>query len=166
MVWSNTSLVLYHGTIGPYADAISKKIELRACNPNRDFGRGFYTTRIQTQARRFATFKYREALFDHQKNGTIHPQEAAVVEFEINLASLAGLDALVFVQPIADWRSFIRHCRRTGQSHKPNNNHYQAVYGPVGSSRGVIPGHEQLSFHDDYAISLLNWVRAEKWTPP
>lgn len=166
MVWSTTSLTLYHGTIGPHADAIGQRIDLNVCKPHRDFGRGFYTTRIHAQAMRFAVFKYRAALFDHQRKGTIDPEYAAIVEFRIDLSALADLQTLAFVEPTADWRSFTQHCRRTGLSHKPNNNYYQAVYGPVASNRGMIPYYEQISFHDSYAVSLLRLVKVDKWIPP
>jgi hypothetical protein len=166
MPWANQRLSLYHGTIGPHADSIQKNIDFSYAKPKRDFGKGFYTTRIYAQARRFAIFKFREALDDHHKKGAIDPQVAAVVEFEINLVALEDLRTLAFVQPTPDWRDFVAYCRRTGRSHKPNNEYYQAVYGPVHSSRGAIPRTEQLSFHDDYAISLLRIVRVERWLPP
>lgn len=165
MPWGNRSLLLYHGTIGPHADAIGRKIDLTVSNPRRDFGRGFYTTRIHDQAMRFAAFKYRDALLDYQTKGTLDPQSAAVVEFTIHLDALAALDTLAFVQPTPDWRSFVAYCRRTGGSHKPNNNYYHVVYGPVNSSKGMIPHHEQVSFHDDYAVSLLNVTHVDKWVP-
>jgi hypothetical protein len=166
MPWGNRTLLLYHGTIEPYANAIQKQIDLAPCEPRRDFGKGFYTTRIRSQARRFAIFKYREALFDHQTKGTIEPQAAALVEMEIHLDALAALETLAFVQPTADWRSFTAYCRKTGTSHKPNNNYYRVVYGPVGSSRGALRSLEQMSFHDDYSISLLRIVKVDSWTPP
>jgi hypothetical protein len=75
------------------------------------------------------------------------------------------LETLAFVQPTPDWRDFVTYCRRTGRSHRPNDQYYQAVYGPVMSARGAIPGHDQLSFHDDYSVSLLQVLNIEKWVP-
>jgi len=119
--WRST-LFLYHGTIGPHADDIRKKVDLQFAKPKRDFGKGFYTTRIRNQARRFAEYTYRSALSDHsQGRSLLDPIVAAVVEFHIDLGALADLDALAFVQATPDWRDFVRYCRQTGRPPRPNN---------------------------------------------
>lgn len=172
MPWRNTSLRLYHGTILPYAATIAAHgsgvlngISLAPCKRRRDFGKGFYTTRILSQARRFAEYKYRFALHDHQTNGSIDPQAAAVVEFTINLDAISDLKTLAFVQGAADWRSFVNYCRSTGKSHKANNNYYDVVYGSVDSKSGMIHSLEQISFHTTYAISLLHAGTIMQWMP-
>jgi Protein of unknown function (DUF3990) len=159
-------LFLYHGTVAPFADDICKQVNLTHAKPKRDFGRGFYTTRIRQQAHRFAQIAYRNALFDYQQGkSSVDPVAAAIVEFQINLDALAALESLAFVQATEDWRNFTTYCRNTGGFHRSNSKNYHVVYGPVRSIRGAIRGYEQISFHDDYGISLLNVIGVDKWVP-
>lgn len=67
MPWATRVLTVYHGTVGPYADDIRDNgIQLAKCSAESDFGRGFYTTRILTQAIEFANERYRQgSLWPH-----------------------------------------------------------------------------------------------------
>jgi hypothetical protein len=115
---------------------MKKQIELKHAKPRRDFGKGFYTTRVQTQARRFAEYTYRNAQFDYScGNSLLDPENAALVVLQIDLGALANLDTLAFVQPTADWRDFTRYCRHTGGSHKANGNKFPSGLWPCPKSK-------------------------------
>jgi len=61
MVWLNDPLVLYHGTVRPYAhDIFTNGPDLAKCLARRDFSLGFYTTRVKSQADDFANERYRK----------------------------------------------------------------------------------------------------------
>ena len=161
MAWTNGPLVVYHGTIAPYAAGIRRNgIRLARCLPKADFSRGFYTTRIRAQAEIFANWRYHLFHAQHVYNGLVpDPMGAAMVEFSVHLDALASLESLAFVQPTPDWVEFVNHCRSPSDGHRGLNVFYDVVYGPVSNQRAEsISHHEQLSFHSDYAISLLSLV--------
>jgi hypothetical protein len=163
MPWGIRSLTVYHGTVGPYANDIEQNgIQLAKCAPQSDFGRGFYTTRILSQAIEFANERYRQVTVDHLRNPSVFPdpQHAAVLEFSIVLDALGGLDTLAFVQPTDDWHDFVTYCRTSSvpsRAHKAHVRFYDVVYGPVRAvgADNAVPGWEQLSFHTDFPVSTL-----------
>lgn len=159
MPWGAHVMTVYHGTVGPHADDIATNgIQLVKCGPQSDFARGFYTTRIYAQAVEFANERYRQLSKDHSAHPSVFPdpRHAAVIQFEINLDALAGLESLAFVQPLDDWLDFVTYCRVPGRSHKSRGKNYDAVFGPVWLSGALArAGWEQVSFHADYPVSLL-----------
>jgi hypothetical protein len=170
MAWDhNGSFTVFHGTIGRYAnDIYSNGIQLAKCLPKADFSRGFYTTRIRSQAVRFANNKFRvmQALHATNSSGIPAPGGAAVVQLTIRLAALAAMDTLGFVQPTIDWREFIEYCRQPSDGHKGPQLFFDAVFGPVANPTGdAYPDLEQLSFHTSYAISQLTRVRVVSGSP-
>src|SRR5438874_1736486 len=128
MPWSNGTLTLYHGTVGPHGRSImANGVLLSACSDETDFSTGFYTTRILDQAIRHANHRYREMLSDYQRLGYgTQPEYAVVVEFSAQLDGIGGLDTLAFVQPTQDWVEFIAHCRSPSFGHKGFHRFYEA----------------------------------------
>lgn len=159
MPWLPRTLTIYHGTVGPYANDIRNNgIQLAKCGAESDFGRGFYTTRILSQAKTFANERFRHISVDHSAYPSVYPdpQHAAVVEFIVHVDALIGLEAVSFVQPTDDWVEFIRYCRIPGQTHKSNGNYFDAAFGPVWRIDAMAhPSWEQISFHMDYPVSTL-----------
>jgi hypothetical protein len=155
---------VYHGTVGAHANDIDQHgIQLAKCGPKSDFAPGFYTTRILEQAVEFANERYRQVADDHANDPALFPDPlyAAVLEFNIVLDALGDVATLAFVQPIPDWLDFVKYCRRPHRVHKGTSKLYDAVYGPVldVGADTAIDGWEQISFHTDYSVSLLQIQR-------
>jgi hypothetical protein len=156
MLWTNGSLTLYHGTVGPHArDILKNGISLAPCSLKTDFSKGFYTTRNLVQATHHANHRYKEMRDDHDRlGGGLDPEYAVVVELTAFLDGLGALDTLAFVQPTPDWVAFVSHCRLPSNGHKGFGRFYEAVYGPVATALGTaIEGWEQMSFHSPFAVS-------------
>jgi hypothetical protein len=170
MPWNNGRLTLYHGTVGPHADNITRNgIQIAMCNDKTDFGRGFYVTRILAQAIRFANQRYTELNDDYLRlNRTgFNPERAAIVEVSIDYDALGRMDTLAFVQPTPDWQEFVSHCRLPSFGHRGVGNYYQVVYGPMSATvGGIVPDGEQLSVHTDDAARLLNIVPTPRFGGP
>jgi hypothetical protein len=151
--WTNQPLLLYHGTIEPHAHSIRSCVDVNYSKPKTDFGRGFYTTTWQLQATSWA-----------KKLGDRLGKRPAVVEFRINRSELAALSVLCFVRGHADaqdfW-NFVWTCRTTTMYSRAHNVNgwYDVVFGPVATTwkrRTVIRDYDQVSFHTQEAIALLN----------
>ena len=135
---------LYHGTGRSGADAIrSNGIDLSVQRPDSDFGRGFYTTRDADQAAEWAGRK---------------PGGGAVLHYRMPVDELAKLRTLKFPTADADWENFVLHNRSFGPLHD-----YDAVDGPMLlnpdhalDGKPIVAGGDQLSFHSDRAVSMLN----------
>jgi hypothetical protein len=167
MAWGNKSFTVYHGTIGPWADAIVQRqpnaIELTKCGDDTDFGRGFYVTRIPDHAILHANERYADLHdeFVRARNSGrpgFDPECAAMIAFEVELADVSALDTLAFVQPIPEWLEFVRHCRRGSKNHKISpDSYYDLVYGPmfVPTDNSAYPDREQISFHSSLATAVL-----------
>jgi hypothetical protein len=186
MVWRNERLSLYHGTVGSFAnDIVANGIDLSRCQYGRDFGRGFYMTRRETEAIRFANEKYGKLKSQAQQ---IDPECAAVVHFAIDRNDLAQLDTLVFISTDLEWEEFVYHCRTCDPSedgHKGPGAYYDAVHGlwnrpawTQGQRRGrrrLGGGFEvtnasalrldQVSFHSTRAASALVRVNLVRGVP-
>ena len=108
--WTNKRLMVFHGTIQEHADAIvGGGVNVRICQPEADFGRGFYTTTDRQQADNWAN-KLSEA------TGSL----PAVVELELDRDELAGLEMLSFVRGdrhADDFWSLVVHCRTGSSGH-------------------------------------------------
>src|SRR5690242_17840440 len=123
--WNNGPLIVYHGTVAPFARNISATgINLVHCRDKSDFGRGFYTTGIRQQAIVYANQRFAdmqdEFVRSQQQNSQarLDPEAAAIVEFLVDRNGLGRLDTLAFVQPTDDWLDFVRHCRIPNRNHK------------------------------------------------
>jgi hypothetical protein len=168
MVWANGPLSLYHGTVGLYASDIEANgINLAKGRPGRDFGRGFYTTRREAQAIRFANEKYQKMTLLHRHNGSVpDPFCAAVIHYNVDRNDLGQLDTLVFVSPDSEWQDFVKHCRHTMDGHRGPGLYYAAVHGPVSTATNESTLRlEQLSFHSVHAISALSRISVRRGNP-
>lgn len=159
MPWTNQDLVVYHGTLDSHATAIRKKgVNVALGRMRSDFGRGFYTTTIEAQARKWAQLMV-------QRSVVTPAPVAAVIRFELARDQLAALDSLWFVRgttTASDYWDLIGYCRTGGAAHARalNNGWYDAVVGPLArarwSRRRIYPGSDQISFHTPRAARLLN----------
>ena len=148
-------MILYHGS-----NAIVENPEIRKAKYNKDFYFGFYCTRYQEQAERWAT--------RYGKKGYVNQYE-----YEPN----EKLNYLLFEEMTEEWLDFIVACRQ-GKSHK-----YDIVEGPMADdtiynyiqnyidgkiSRAAFwelakfnhPTH-QISFHTISALDTLKYIGSE-----
>ena len=106
---------VYHGS---YTEII--EIDLSKSAINRDFGRGFYVTKLQEQAEYWATRKGRQ----NKTNGV-------VTEFQFSDAAYTsyGMNVLQFNDYSEEWLDFVVMNRA---SESPDNLHdYDIIEGPV-----------------------------------
>lgn len=153
-------LMLYHGT-----NCLFDQIDLAASRDNRDFGRGFYTTTIPSQAESWAqSMKARH-----------RGDKAYVYEFELTVDDDLALRE--FEGLTIEWLDFIKENRSLGGI----QHNFDIVVGPVANDntlltvnryiQGVYTAEEalarlayfkandQVSFHTSRAISHLRLVR-------
>jgi uncharacterized protein DUF3990 len=152
-------LTLRHGCTNSDWLSIRKKIDLAKCNPDSDFGRGFYTTTIKRQARQWAWIRY----YDNPSTGN-YP---VILEFRLDRDELGRLCSLAFVvgdYHSLDYWSFVQHCRQSSSNGYWNhsrtgpNGWYDLVSGPVAADwrqRVCLDDADQFSFHTDAAAALL-----------
>lgn len=107
---------LYHGS-----NVDIGKIDLSLCNPNKDFGQGFYLTDIREQAEQMALRRTRIA-------GQGHPT-VSTFEFDESLIDSGCLNVKTFNSPDAEWALFIL-ANRNNSENKPCHR-YDIVIGPV-----------------------------------
>lgn len=169
----STHIVLWHGCLRSSAQHIQANgIMLAQSRNDLDFGKGFYTTTIRTQAERWAHVKH--SWLSATARATDRP---AILQFRVPLGTLAQLDSLMFVSGASDqdafW-SFVQHCRNNSQTAprrhlNPNrtapDDWYDVVCGPLAISwppkgRLASPSSDQFSFHTDTTATILNNVIA------
>jgi len=117
-------ITLYHGTIYQF-----DKIDVTKGKGNKDFGRGFYTSRDVHHAKRLATRnKYIEeerfALRGMKKNVT-----PWLYTFEFDLDNLTSLNVKEFATADSEWMRFVvlnRESKSKDQEHE-----YDIVIGPT-----------------------------------
>src|SRR5215472_11564462 len=140
--WSNQDIVLYHGTVDTFVLSLTTGgVVSSVGRPGTDFGPGFYTTTVLTQAQMWA-FQ-----LSASKAGTT----PAVVEFTVSRVALAKLDTLAFVRgdfQADDFWSLIHYCRKGATDHGRSGpqSYYDVVYGPVAAfwnQRMTISGADQ-----------------------
>jgi hypothetical protein len=153
--WSNQDIVLYHGTVDAFVLPLTSGGVLSSTGkPGTDFGPGFYTTTVLTQAQMWA-FQ-----LSASRSGTT----PAVVEFTVGREALANLETLAFVRgdfQADNFWSLVHYCRKgaTDHSRTPPRSYYDVVYGPVAAfwnQRMLISGADQISFHTPAADAVLN----------
>ncbi len=109
-------MTLYHGS-----NVAIEQIDLSLCNPDKDFGQGFYLTDIKDQAIQMAKRRTRIT-----GTGTPVVSEYA---FDENLLHNGELKVKCFDAPNREWALFImqnREASRTGFRHD-----YDVVVGPI-----------------------------------
>jgi hypothetical protein len=175
MPWTNQQLIVFHGCadsalwtpanpngIGT-APHHHHNINLGLCRPLTDFGRGFYTTTWEHQAKEWANQQVRRLA----AHGAASPI-ATVLRFDLDRNRLAALEDLVFLRETTDFYDLVSYCR---SGHPPHNRAsassppysastppYDAVYGPVSlwQQRLVIKDCDQISFHTQRALAILS----------
>ena len=133
---------LYHGTSKEAAVAIrANGIDLSFSRAKIDFGKGFYTTKDLGQAQAWAA-----------------RQGGEVLTFNVPNSQLGQLSHLQFPSANGTWADFIAANRGGASLHG-----FDAVSGPMlGNPRPFMKGAspaplgQQISFHSDAAINLLN----------
>jgi hypothetical protein len=160
--WINQPLVVYHGSdtaalglTAPILHAVfhAFSINLARCSPNTDFGRGFYTTTSDHQARQWANNRVRLA-------GSAGARTRGIVlSFAVSRYSLANLESLCFVRATSDYYALVEDCRLGFPPHQRTAGKpaYDVVYGPVslGAQRLVIHDCDQIGFHTPAAVAVL-----------
>ncbi|HEY0371338.1 MAG TPA: DUF3990 domain-containing protein [Thermoanaerobaculia bacterium] len=157
-IWVNGPLILYHGTLATHAANI-KTVGVNPLlgRPGTDFGRGFYTTTVEGQAKSWAWL-----LATASTVGGSVGTAGAVVRLEVDRDALAQLDSIGFIRgdyDAEDFWSLVFHCRGGAPGHaRPGAAYYDVVYGPVASfwmQRNVMNGRDQISFHSSACMPIL-----------
>jgi hypothetical protein len=114
---------LYHGTYVEFTE-----IDLAKSAPKKDFGRGFYTTNDQTQAKKFARLK---AAREKRKQG-------CVIAFKF--VSNGDLKIKEFKQSDREWFDFVLRNRGFGQYATPaGDDAFDIIIGPVANDAvGIV----------------------------
>lgn len=163
--WRNPPAIVFHGTdtaaltqfgVRAKSPVVGFTVSLARCRPDSDFGRGFYVTTNEQQAREWANMRVRQS---KSAVMTSPGAKAVVLVFNIDLTDLARLETLCFVRPTEHYFTFVEECRlrRNLHNRKGSSNAYDIVYGPVRMwpQRLVIQDGDQWGFHTDEAISIL-----------
>ena len=157
-------MILYHGSNCEF-DIIS----LEKSKNNRDFGKGFYTTTIEEQAREWA-----EILFLRTQKGFPFLYEFELLDFE-------DLNVKTFSEYNSEWLNFVKENRVHGEI----QHSYDVVKGPVANDRtreaiaqylsGAydeeytikllthMKSNDQISFHTEKALAKLKFLRVSRW---
>lgn len=159
--WLNQPLTLYHGTDSgslpswPVAvgSTLTFSVNLSRCRRLTDFGRGFYTTTNQHQARQWANTRV-------LRTPMLLGVKAVVLAFSIDRDVLSSLDTLAFVRSTTDYWDLVTDCRYGFNPHaraKVGHLAYDIVYGPVTiwPQSLVIADCDQISFHTSKAAAAL-----------
>lgn len=153
-LWRNGPIWLFHGTLEAHAFSVYSEVLLSKCEYDSDFGRGFYTTTSEQQAERFAR-KVRD------RPDSPAGSKAVLVVFEVSRDELSTLDTLFFVRSNPDAEDFwtlVKSCR-LGETNRSNGSYYDVVSGPVALSfqqKLALTDHDQISFHTDKAVKILD----------
>jgi len=154
--WDNSPIVLFHGTLLSSVASIVSNVDITRGEADTDFGRGFYTSTLLSQAIDWA-----------ERKAITAPilEEPAVVRLKVNRLALSRLTHLGFVRGARDaedfWR-FVFHCRQERPHILQSESYYDVVYGPVAEvwddppHRSVFPHFDQISFHTSESQVLLN----------
>ena len=115
-------MILYHGSTVQVA-----KIDLEKCRPFKDFGRGFYVSEIELQARQMA-----------RRVARLHGGVPIVSKFSLNMDIFKDncLNILTFEKPTKEWALFVINNRDRLFTDSANalcnhDNKYDCVFGAV-----------------------------------
>jgi hypothetical protein len=135
-------MILYHGT-----NAEFEFIDLGKCPVTRDFGRGFYTTKIKEHAERRAQDKVRT------EGG-----KPSVLEFNYNMAEAKAAYPLLRIKHFEniseEWALFIMHNRMRGENEPEHD--YDIVEGPVANDKMF----QQFRLYKTNRIGLASFVKS------
>lgn len=109
-------MILYHGS-----NMVIDRIDLEKSKPNKDFGRGFYLSENETQAKEMAVFK------SMQLGG-----EPVVTKFEFDkdILNSSAMHTRIFEDYSEEWADFVFSNREGFQTEK-----YDIVYGPIANDK-------------------------------
>ncbi len=153
-------MTVYHGT-----DSLFERIELDKSDNYRDFGRGFYTTTISSQAESWARNK---KLRNGSRYGYVYVYELEIPD-DFNVKKFDGLSV--------EWLEMIKENRSYGGI----QHNFDILIGPVANDdtrvtisrymSGVYTAEEairrleysrvndQVTFHTDRAVKALKFIR-------
>lgn len=109
-------MILYHGT-----DTYIDRIDLNACKPFKDFGKGFYLSSDYDQAMELAKARAEAS----GRNPIVHSYE-----FDEAILYSSELSIKLFDSYSEEWARFVLE-NREGICHK----HYDIVYGPIANDK-------------------------------
>jgi hypothetical protein len=176
-------VILWHGCTAFDKDAIEANgIDPTIGRVNVDFGRGFYTTTLERQARQWAWNRF----FEWQaKNPSVTGNQPVVLRFRVRRYGVKsrrsvlnkGLDQLLSLAFVLgdynseNYWSLVQHCRQSvpgdpakgivevvNGHRRPPTGWYEMVSGPVAAfweQRVAMDGADQFSFHQT-GVDLLN----------
>lgn len=123
-------MILYHGS-----NIEIERIDLGKSKPYKDFGKGFYLSDDESQAKEMAKFKVLTL-----------GGESKVTQFEFKKDELlaSNLNILIFEDYSEDWLDFVIANRMGNQINK-----YDFVYGPIADDKVGL----QLRKYDDEEIT-------------
>lgn len=109
-------MILYHGS-----NMVIDRIDLEKSKPNKDFGKGFYLSENETQAKEMAVFK------SMQLGG-----EPVVTKFEFDkdILNSSALHTRIFEDYSEEWADFVFSNREGLQTEK-----FDIVYGPIANDK-------------------------------
>jgi len=129
-------IVLWHGCTAIDRANIEMGIDLSKCAVNTDFGRGFYTTTVERQARQWAWDRFYDW---RRKQPTATGNQPIVLRFRVRRYAqtprgstvddgLASLMSLAFVWgdfANEDYWSLVQHCRQSVPGNPPMIHHHR-----------------------------------------
>ncbi len=130
---------VYHGSL-----AVVESPKILQPNRTLDYGKGFYTTTSETQARDWVE---RRMLENDADCGYVN-----IYEFDKEKAST--LNCLIFNEPTEEWAAFVM-ANRTNEDFTHS---YDLVYGPVANDRVYL----QFALYEAGAISVETLIRELK----
>lgn len=134
-------MILYHGT---YTDFDS--IDLAKCMPYKDFGRGFYLTDIEQQAK---DMSLRKSKFVPNGKPCV-----LAYEFEDKYLTDGTLKVKVFENPTEEWAQFIIDNRYNPENRQVHD--YDVVIGPIADDGVAL----QIGLFRDGFIDLASLAKA------
>lgn len=176
-------VVLWHGTTSVAREAIERRIDLTKCAVDTDFGRGFYLTTLERQAKLWAWEQFTKWKEKHTEDARPLVMRFRVRRFtagkDPRRPAERGLDRLSSLQFVRggyeneEFWSLVQHCRssippdaKTGRKavirdHKRGprgRGWYDVVVGPVAAfwdQRVAMQDSDQFSFHTLAAVATL-----------
>jgi hypothetical protein len=138
-------MVVYHGS-----DTQIEVIDLDKCKSGRDFGHGFYVTKLQEQARTMA-----------KRVSRWSKKEPVVTEFEFDEMALIDKDlkVLQFADYNEEWLEFVALNRKNNTKQQAHN--YDIVEGPVADDRITV----RIDEYMDGIISKEQFLRDLVYNP-
>ena len=130
---------IYHGSL----EVIERPLILQ---PNRllDYGKGFYTTTSERQAKEWVE---RRMIENNTTCGYVNV-------YELNEERLTDLKRLTFSEPTKEWADFVM----ANRTQKGFIHDYDIVYGPVANDRVYL----QFGLYETGAISVETLIRERK----